>query len=260
MKRFLWTGFSFVLIFLGGSLILGCASGSSPHQALPCREQFELGRQKFEKKKYFQAVEELKLLVFNCPGASMIDTAQYFLAMSYFKQKDYPTAAGEFRKLLNSFPTSDFADDALFMLGLSDYQQSPPSELDQTYTLQALEHFQDFLDIYPGSALLPEVQKYLQAGLDKLAEKAFKNGRTYFRMKDYNASRIYLSEVLEKYPQSNWAAQAQFLIAESYRLESQKIQALAEYQKLLENFPNGKLSDQSRKRIEELKENQVKKN
>ena len=126
------------------------------------------------------------------------------------------------------------------------------------YSLSAT--FQDFLDIYPGSALLPEVQKYLQAGLDKLAEKAFKNGRTYFRMKDYNASRIYLSEVLEKYPQSNWAAQAQFLIAESYRLESQKIQALAEYQKLLENFPNGKLSDQSRKRIEELKENQVKKN
>jgi len=218
-----------------------------------------LGKQKFEQKKYLQAVEEFKLFLFNCPGASMVDTAQYFLAMSYYQDGDYPTAAGEFRKLLSSFPTSEFADHALLMLGLSDYEQSPKAELDQTYTLQALEHFQDFLDIYPSSPLLPEVRKYIQACRDKLAEKGFKNGRLYIRLKYYDACRVYLTEVLDKYPDSKWAAQAQFLMAESYRLESQKEKALAEYQKVLDNFKDNKLSDQSRKWIEELKESQVKK-
>ena len=107
---------------------------------------------------------------------------------------------------------------------------------------------------------MPEVQKYIQACQDKLAEKAFKNGRTYFRLKHYEASRIYLKEVLEKYPQSKWAPQAQFLLAESYRLESKKGEALAEYQKVLENYSSSEFSDKSRKWIEELKDQQVKKN
>lgn len=259
MRRLQWIRSSLVITVTLG-LIQGCASSSSLHKPLPCREQFELGRQKFEKKKYLQAVEELKLLLFNCPGAPMVDTAQYFLAMSYFKEKDYPTAASEFRKLLNSFPTSDFADDALFMVGLSDYEQSPRAELDQTYTLEAREQFQDFLDIYSGSPLVPEAEKYLQACQDKLAEKNLKNGRLYLRMKEFGACRLYLNEVLEKYPESKWAAEAQFLLAESYRLESQKSQALAEYQKFLDNYQDRKLAAQSRKWLEELKGNQAKRN
>ena len=260
MTKSQWIRFSSLTALLAGIMISGCSTGSSTHPALPCRQQYDLARQKFEKKKYLQAVEEFKLLVFNCPGAPLIDTAQYFLATCYFNQKDYPTAAGEFRKLMNSFPTSEFADDALFMLGLSDYKQAPKAELDQAYTYQALEHFQDFLDIYPGSSLWPEVQKYIQACQDKLAEKAYRNGKTYFRLKYYEASRIYLKDVLEKYPQSKWAPQAQFLLAESYRLESKKGEALAEYQKVLENYSNSKLSDKSRKWIDELKDQQVKKN
>jgi outer membrane protein assembly factor BamD len=233
--------------------ISGCGSKSASRQALPCRQQYELARQKFEKKKYRDAVEELKLLFFNCPGSPMIDTAQYFLAVCYFNQEDYPTAAGEFRKLLSSFPTSDFADDALFMLGLSDFKQSPQADLDQTYTYQALEHFQDFLDIYPASLLLPEVEKYIQACRDKLAEKDFKNGRTYLRLKYFEAARTYFQEVLERYPQSKWAAQAQFLIAESYRLTNQRGEALAEYQKVVENYADSQFSRKSRQRIEELR-------
>ena len=259
MSRFRWLIYSF---YFSSALVIifGCGVGTSVHQPLPCREQYELGLKKFERKNYRDAVEEFKLLIFNCPGASMIDTAQYFLAVSYYNQQDYPTAAGEFRKLLNSFPTSDFADDALFMLGLTDYQQSPRAELDQTYTHQALEHFQDFLDIYPASSLLPEVEKYIQACRDKLAEKGFKNGRTYFRLKYFEAARIYLKEVLEKYPESKWGAPAQFLVAESFRLENQKGPALAEYQKVVENYSNSKLSNKSKQWIEELKGKEVKQN
>ncbi len=227
---------------------------------MPCREQYESARQKFEKRKYRDAVGEFKLLFFNCPGAPMIDTAQYFLAVSYFNQQDYPTAAGEFRKLLNSFPTSEFADDALFMLGLSDYKQSPKAELDQTYTHQALEHLEDFSEIYPASPLLPEVEKYIRACRDKLAEKAFKNGKTYLRLKYFQAARTYFQEVLEKYPQSKWAAQAQFLIAESYRLANQEGEALAEYQKVVENYADSQFSRKSRRWIEELKGKQPQQN
>jgi outer membrane protein assembly factor BamD len=246
------------LLLLG--FLAGCSGGVSSHKPLPCREQFDLGRQKFERKKYLQATEEFKIFVFNCPGSANVDTAQFFLAMSYFNQKDYTTAAGEFRKLLNSFPTSDFADDAMFMLGLSDYKQSPGPELDQIYTLQALENLQNFKDIYPASPLLPEVEKYIQECRNKLAEKTYRNGRLYFRLGEYKSCRVYLAKVLEEYPDTKWAAQAQFLVAESYRLESQKGEALSEYQKLIDNYPNGKLSEQSRKRIDALKADRVKQN
>jgi outer membrane protein assembly factor BamD len=220
---------------------------------LPCRHQYQLALEKFDKKKYTQAINAFKVLVFNCPGATMVDTAQYFLGMSYYQEKDYPTAAGEFRKLLNSFPTSDFADDALFMLGLSDYQQSPGPELDQTYTLQALEHFLDFLDIYPASPRLPEVREYIRTCRDKLAEKAYLTAWQYFRMKDYEPTRIYCRQVLQDYPDSKWAAKAQFLMGETYRKESQNGQAVTEYQKVLDDYQDRGLSDKSRRRIAEIK-------
>lgn len=255
-----WNKLSLVILVVSTIQLSGCGKSGVTPEVRPCRQQFESGRQKFERKKYLQAVEEFKLVLFNCPGATLVDTAQYFLALSYYNTKDYTTAAGEFRKVLNSFPTSDLADDALFMLGLSDYQQSPKPPLDQTYTLKALEQFQDFLDIYPTSPLASEAQKYLNACRDKLAEKAFRAGKLYLRMKYYGSSRIYFNEVLFKYGDSNWAVQAQFHLAESYRLERQSSQALAEYQKFLDTYQDAKLSDQSRKRIAQLKESQPEKN
>jgi len=257
MKNYRFDRFGLVLFLLTMPIWLGgCASSSKTvKSSLPCREQFDLARSEFEREKYSRAVEQFKLFLFDCPGANLVDTAQFFLSMSYYHEKDYPTAAAEFRKLLNSFPTSEFSDDALFMVGLSDFEQSAGAQLDQTYTLLAMDQFRDFIDIYPLSPLLAEAQKYLQACRDKLAEKAFLNARVYFRLKNYKSSRIYLDELLAGYPDSEWAGQAQFLLAESYRLESQGEKALNEYQKVLDNYTDVKLAQESHKRIQEIKQN-----
>src|SRR5574341_1590032 len=79
-------------------LIWGCG-GKAVRPVLPQAEQYSLAKKYYDKKKYRQAAEEFQKLIFNYPGATVVDTALYYLGESYFHQEDYPSAAGEAGKL-----------------------------------------------------------------------------------------------------------------------------------------------------------------
>ncbi|KPL04046.1 MAG: hypothetical protein AMJ73_04735 [candidate division Zixibacteria bacterium SM1_73] len=219
---------------------------------LDAEDQFALAKREFEKEHYNQAVIEFQKLIFNYPGAAFIDSAQYLLGMSYFNEQDYPLAVVEFNKLLSSFPTSLLSDDAAFMVAFSDFKMSARAELDQKHTEQAIEELQRFLDDYPASDRMEEAQELLRESRSKLAKKAYKNGRLYFKMKNYESALIYLKDVVNGYHDTKWAAPAQFQIAEVYFKQNKYDQAKEEYQKFLEDFPQDKLAKKAKERLKKL--------
>ncbi len=219
---------------------------------LDAEDQSALAKREFEKKHYDQAVIEFQKLIFNYPGAVFIDSAQYLLGMCYFNQKDYPLAIVEFNKLLSSFPTSQLSDDAAFMVAFCDFKMSARSELDQRHTLKAIEELRSFLDDYPVSDRAKEAFDLLKECRSKLAKKAYKNGRLYFKRKQYEAALIYLKDVINGYHDTKWVAPAQFQIAEVYFKQKKYDQAKTEYQKFLENFPQDKLAKKAKERLEKL--------
>jgi outer membrane protein assembly factor BamD len=223
-----------------------------PNLVLDAEDQFGLAKEEFERKHYDQAVLEFQKLVFNYPGAAFIDSAQYLLGISYFNQRDYPLAVVEFNKLLSSFPTSQLSDDAAFMVAFCDFEMSPRAELDQEHTLRAIVELQSFLEDYPGSDRANEAQDLLKECRSKLAKKAYRNGRLYFKMRRYEAALIYLKDVVNGYHDTEWAAPAQFQIAEIYLKQKKYDQAKAQYQKFLEDFPQDKLRRKAKDRLEEL--------
>ncbi len=234
-------------------LVLSMACG--PKQAvlvLDAEDQFALAKREFEKKHHDQAIIEFQKLIFNYPGAVFIDSAQYLLGMSYFSLKDYPLAIVEFNRILSSFPTSHLSDDGAFMVALSDFEMSARAELDQKHTLQAIEELQQFLDDYPASDRREEAQDLLNRSRAKLAKKAYKNGRLYFKMKRYESALIYLKEVVNGYHDTEWAASAQFQIAEVYIKQKKFEQAKEEFEKFLDNFPQHKLTKKAKERLENL--------
>jgi len=234
-------------------LVFSMACG--PKQAnlvLDAEDQFALAKREFEKKHYDQAAIEFQKLIFNYPGAVFIDSAQHLLGMCYFNQKDYPLAVVEFNKLLSSFPTSQLSDDAAFMVAFCDFKMSAKAELDQKHTLQAIEELQSFLDDHPTSDRAKEASDLLNQCRTRLAKKAYKNGRLYFKMKKYEAALIYLKDVINGYHDTRWAAPAQFQIAEVFFKQKKFDQARKEYQKFLENFPQDKLAEKAKERLEKL--------
>ena len=239
----------FCLVFL--IFLSGCASRGkiAPRRA---EEQFEFAKEKYQKKKYDEAITELYKVIFSHPGASFVDSAQFYLGMCYYWQEDYSLAIAELKKLLSSYPTSTLADEAEYYIPLCDYHMSSQPPLDQENTRLAIEGFTNFLDYYPDSPYVPRAKKYLFEARSKLAEKTYKNGLLYFRLKEYSASLIYFNEVIEKYGDTKWAGKSTFRIGEIYQKQGELGKALGKYKELVESFPQEELVKEAKKRIEKL--------
>ncbi|OGC77483.1 MAG: hypothetical protein A2145_03705 [candidate division Zixibacteria bacterium RBG_16_40_9] len=233
------------------SLMVSCGSKAT-RPVLPQSEQFVLAKKYYDKKKYRPAAEEFQKLIFNYPGATVIDTALYYLANSYFHQEDYATAAGEFKKILSNYANSTWLDEAAYMVAMSDLKQSAPAELDQKFTWLALDEFNEFVETYPDSPLVTEAKNRISELRNKLAKKSYKNGYVYLRTKDYTAALLYFKEILDNYPDTVWAKQALFQIAEVNRFQNKIPEAIEVYKRFLELYPKDKLAAKCKERLSEL--------
>ena len=244
-----------LVYFVLGSILLGLLAGcggKSVRPVLPLQEQFSIAKKHYDQRKYRQAVEEFQKLIFNYPGATVVDTAIYYLANSYYNQKDYAAAAGEFKKIVTNYPASTWLDEAAFMIALSDLKQSPPAELDQQFTLLALDEFNEFVETFPDSPLVPQAKEKILELRNKLAKKTYKNGYLYLKSKDYPAALLYFKEVLENYPDTVWAKEALYQIAEANRLQNKIPEALEVYKRFVELYPKDKLASKCKEKISDL--------
>ncbi len=185
----------------------------SSKEATP-EARFRRAKEHFERRKYIDAMEGFKEVIYNHPGTRMASEATFYLGECYFRTKDYQAAVEEYTRLLDDYPTSPFADDAQYMIANGYFKQSPHWALDQKETGdRARAAAARFFERFPDSPLAPDV-KQLQARIDeKLAHKEYEAGRVYYKMNNHKSARIYFSYVLEKYPETTWAQKARDLLA-----------------------------------------------
>lgn len=143
------------------------------------------------------------------------------------------------------------------MIAYAHYKDSPKPELDQANTSKSIQELKDFLDEYPDSQHAPEAQKVLLEARSKLAQKLYRNGRLYYKLKQYDAALIYLQEVLDQYSDTEYAAQASFLIAESYLGQKKNDLAELQYRKFLDKYPQDKLSVKVRARLAKIDQENI---
>lgn len=175
---------------------------------------FGRAREHFERRKYIDAMEGFKDVIYNHPGTKMAAEATFYLGECYFRTKDYQAAVDEYNRLLDDYPSSAFADDAQYMIANSYFRQSPHYALDQKETGdRAKAAAARFFERFSDSQLAPEVRQ-LQAKIDdKLARKEYEAGRVYYKMKNHKSARIYFNYVLERYPETPWASKSRDFLA-----------------------------------------------
>jgi outer membrane protein assembly factor BamD len=161
---------------------------------------------------------------------------------------------------LKSYPKGRYAENAKFLVGYCYYKDSPDPRLDQTATYQAIASFQEFLDLYPESNKVPQVNKLLDELHDKLAYKYYMNARLYYNLGNYMGNN-YLSAVitaqnaLKKYPSSSYRDDLSFLILQAKFAQAQQSilakkeeryqDTIDEYYSYINEFPNGKFKKQA---------------
>ncbi len=232
----------------------GCAGGMPSIPNTP-DEIVTKGDRYYERGKYYASQELFKAFIERYAGHDRSDYAQFMLAESYFKQEEYALAAVEYRVLVTNYGYSEYVDEGFFKQGLCSYLQSPKSQLDQTKAYDALSQFQQFVQVFKDSPLVPEAEKYISLINKKLAKKEIENAEYYIRSKRYISALIYLDKIIANYPDNIYWVRAKYLKAKVLFLRGEREDEARELLRQVIDAP----MDPRMKRDAEMLMNQIQK-
>ncbi len=176
-----------VLAFVAVSLLFtGCAGEyNKMFKSSDYDYRYEFAKQCFAMGQYSKAETLLIDLINYKKGSDDAEECLYMLAMSQYMNKDYDAASNTFKKYFTTYPKGRYAENALFYVGQSLYESAPEPRLDQTPTIGAINAYQQFLDLFPESALRPEAQRKLYELQDKLILKELLSAQLYYNLGGY---------------------------------------------------------------------------
>lgn len=216
-------------------------------------DQFAKAKVEYDKKHWLKSIEGFQKVIFNFPGADIVDTAQYYLAMSYYSNKDYELGAVEFRRLMTNYPQSAYYDESQFMTGVCYLKNTPESyALDQEDLKKAIQQLQDFIMDNPDSPLAEQARQSINEGMTKLAHKEYENGMLYFRLYQYESARIYFQYVIDTYTGTSYAAASLYRLAEISFKKTEYSEALVKFNNFITVYPENELVPKAEKYIQEI--------
>lgn len=175
---------------------------------------FYAGMSYYNLEYYANAIESWEKLLGNFPLARKSAEAGFRAGDTYFKALEYEKARSLFRWVVENHPNDDFARSSQLAIAQSYYNQKNYDD--------AIRDFQKFLDLYPTADEATAARKgmemcYYQKGLEST------EAMQYF---------------VERFPQSELAADGQYQIAQKFFDDKKYVQAMEEFIKVVINFPS----------------------
>lgn len=213
----------------------------------------EKAREYYEEGRYVRTAELLGQILPRYRATSEAEELNWLMANTHYNMRDYLLAGNDYKVYSETYPYSEHAEEATFMTAYCDYMMSPRPELDQGYTLSAIEAFRYFQNRFPASDKVDDARELIEEMQDKLVEKSYINARLYYDLKEYRAAVVALDNSLKEYPNTKHREELMFLKLESsflYALNSvsarqqERFQdTLDEYYSFVEEFPDSEFSD-----------------
>ncbi len=224
--------------------------------------KYSYAKKYFNEKKYSKSASLLDELVPIFRGTAHAEESLYLLAQSYYGMEDFQTATEYFTTYYTTYPKGEFVELARYYAGYGLYLDSPDPRLDQTQTFEAIEQLQLYLEYYPQSERVKDVQEIMFELQEKLAYKEMLAVRLYFNLgtymgNNYQSSVITAQNALKNYPYSKYREEFMYYIIRSkYELAlvsvTEKLQGryrdvVDEYFTYMNEYPEGKYVKQVQK-------------
>jgi outer membrane protein assembly factor BamD len=230
--------------------VVGCSKFRTIQKSTDWRVKYEAGFDYYEKKDYYRAAalfDEIQAIVRGLPEGEQV---AFFLAYCQFYEKTYLLAANQFKTFYETYGRSALAEEAQFMYAYSLYKSSPPPNLDQRGSIEAMDAMQTFINIYPASRFVEQAVQVINESQQKLEEKGYENARHYLKLRMYQAAIIAFDNFRDLYPDSKYLEEiASLKVMAQYELADRSFQSLQEkrfkqvvdfYQELVDNYPNSR--------------------
>jgi outer membrane protein assembly factor BamD len=258
-------------------LLSGCAKEfNNVYKSNDYKYKYEYAKESFALGKYQRAATLLQDLIIPEKGSQDAQECLYMLGMAEYMNMDYETASETFKKYVQSYPRGEYAEIAKYYVGQSLYMSTPEPRLDQTQTVNAINAFQEYLDLYPDAKYKEDAQNKLFALQDKLVKKELYSAELYYNLgtyfgncmgddggNNYEACIVTSQNALKDYPytklRENFATlimKSKFHLAEQ-SVESKKMEryqdAEDECYGFLNEYPDSKEKKTAEEYIEKCK-------
>lgn len=234
--------------------VAGCASTSRARYDT-AEQAFKRGQTLYERGKYQSAIPAFQAALQFGRAGEWADDAQLYLARSYVGNKEYILAASEFSRFSEIYRNDPRREQAEFERAMAYYEMSPPYELDQTDTERAIKQFNNFIERFPNSSLVPQATAKITELRGKVAHKAYESAKLYERRDLWEAAALVYDSVFDQYPETEWADDALVGAMNAYinfaeasvrqRQEERLQKAVEDYRRLVQVFPNSPLLSQA---------------
>lgn len=239
-----------LVILLTCFLTVGCNSVGKILKNNDPEQKFAAAMDFYNNNSFSKAIQIFENLTLYYRGQEHGEDIVWYYGQSLLQEKDYFSAAYQFKRFAKQYPYSKRAEEAAFLSAYCQYLESPVYSLDQTTTKMAISDFETFVERYPHSTHIPEINSYLDEMRKKLMRKDYEIAYGYYRIESYHAAYVSLQNFLNLYPDSPYREDAMFYLlrsgyeyainsTESKRPERLK-QVINDFEKLSSTFRNSK--------------------
>lgn len=249
-------GYLFLVVFLT-CCIAACSSHGKLLKSNDYEAKYNAAMQAYKEKNYYKAVQLFENLATYYRGKDKAETVGFYYAKSLVGMKDMYLAGYQFSLFTKQFPYSEYTEEASYLAAYCKYLESPVYSLDQTLTKQALREFQHYLDNYPQSTRVPEINGYMDELRAKLIKKDYSIAVQYYKIELYEAATVSLRNLLKDYPDSPYRERTMYYLVKSgYQLAKNSIESkkMERYKQVINDFEKYSTWFASSKELKELQE------
>ncbi|MEL6841665.1 MAG: outer membrane protein assembly factor BamD, partial [Bacteroidota bacterium] len=172
----------------------------------------------------------------------------YYFADCKYQTGFYVLAAYYFEQYASQYPSDPRTEECVFKVGYCYYLQSAPHYLDQEFTNKTINQFQLFINAYPASDKREEANDLITEMRERLAKKDFEAAKLYYNLGRYKAAVTSLEVFVQRFPDSRYREEAQYLRFESLvyladnsianKQKNRYLDAIDYYEKFVDRYPN----------------------
>lgn len=169
----------------------------------------------YDENSFSKAIQLFENLTMYYRGKENAENISWYYAQSLYKEKDYYTAGYQYKRFARQFPYSEKVEEASFLSAYCKYLDSPPYTLDQSLTKEAITEFESFVERWPRSTRMPEVNRCLDELREKLMKKDYEIAYGYYFIEEYSAAYESLKNFINLYPEAPMREDAMYYMLRS---------------------------------------------
>ena len=177
---------------------------------------YNAGLDLLKTKKFNEAIEKFTELEIQYPYSDWSSRGQMLIGFAHYTNREYDEAILTLSKFIELNPDHPLIPYAIFLKAYSYYERVPNINLDQQYSLRALEQFLELTNRYPKSKYTKKSLEIIRVLRNHLSSKELLVGKFYQEKGNYLAAVKRYKQILKDYKRSIHTPESLFRLIESY--------------------------------------------